>query len=68
MFDISSLFTNVPFGEAVEVIQTKLREDEGLVERTPLSLEKVAELLDMCLRSTYFSCGSEFSKKVSLQW
>ena len=46
-FDVSSLFTNVPIGEAVQVIQAKLREDDSLAERTPLSPDRVAELLDM---------------------
>ena len=36
-FNVSSLFTNVPIGEAVQVIQAKLREDDSLAERTPLS-------------------------------
>ena len=26
-FDVSSLFTNVPIGEAVQIIQAKLRDD-----------------------------------------
>ena len=59
-FDVSSLFTNVPTGEAVKVIQAKLREDDDLAGRTPLPSDRVAELLDMCLRSTYFSYGGEF--------
>jgi hypothetical protein len=59
-FDVTSLFTNVPIGEAVEVIRGKLREDEDLAERTPLSPDRVAELLGLCLRSTYFSYGGEF--------
>ena len=36
-FDVSSLFTNVPIVEAVDVILLRLRENEGLDERTPLS-------------------------------
>ena len=59
-FNVSSLFTNVSIGEAVQVIQAKLREDDSLAERIPLSPDRVAELLDMCLRSTYFSYGGEF--------
>ena len=42
------------------VIRDKLREDEDLVERTPLSPDRVAELLSVCLKSTYFSFGGEF--------
>ena len=59
-FDMSSLFTNVPIGEPVQVIQAKLREDDSLAERTPLSPDWVAELLDTCLKSTYFNYGGEF--------
>ena len=59
-FDVTYLFTNVPIGEAVEVIWDKLREDEDLAERTPLSPDRVAKLLGLCLRSTYFSYGGEF--------
>ena len=60
---MSSLFANVPIGEAVEVIRSKLREDEDLAERTPLSLDRIAELLDFCLRSTYFSYRGEFHEQ-----
>ena len=59
-FDVSSLLTNVPISEAVQVIQAKLREDDILAERTLLSPDRVAELLDMCLRSTY----GEFYERV----
>ena len=55
-FDVTSLFTNVPIEEAVGVIRDKLRE----VERTPLSPDRVAEQLSLCLNSTYFSFGGEF--------
>ena len=46
-FDVSSLFTNVPVGEAISTICVRLREDETLGDRTILSLERLAELLDM---------------------
>lgn len=59
-FDVSSLFTNVPTGEAVEVIHARLREDDELSDRTILSLDRIADLLQLCLRSTYFSYGGEF--------
>ena len=59
-FDVSSLFTNVPVGEAVSIIRERLREDETLGDRTSLSPERIADLLEMCLRSTYFSFGGNF--------
>ena len=45
---------NVPVGKAVSIIRERLREDETLGDRTLLSPEWVAELLEMCLKSTYF--------------
>ena len=62
-FDVTSLFTNVPTEEAVEVIHRKLTEEEDLVERTPLSSERIAELLQLRLKSTYFSYNGEFYKQ-----
>ena len=44
----------------MQVIQTKLKEDDSLAERTPLSPDRVSGLLDLCLRSTYSSYGGEF--------
>ena len=64
-FDITSLFTNVPIDEVVDVIHRKLteEEEEGLVERTPLQVERIPELLQLCLKSTYFSYNVDFYKQ-----
>ena len=59
-FNVSSLFTNVPVGEVVSVIRDRLREDETLEDMTSLSPEWTADLLEMYLRSTYFSFGENF--------
>ena len=59
-YDVVSLFTSVPIGEAVKVIQEMLHDDEDLVVRTPLSPDRIGELLELCLRSTYFSYNGEF--------
>ena len=63
-FDVSSLFTNVPVDEAISVIRERLREDETLGDRTILSPEWVAELLEMCLKSTYFSYGGNIFEQI----
>ena len=57
---VSSLFTNVPVDEAVQVNCDRLRQDEALADRTTLSPDRVADLLEMCLKPTYFSYGGEF--------
>ena len=61
-FDVPSLFTNVSVcdSEAVSIICQKLREHETLGDRTILSPKWIAELLEMCLKSTYFSFGVNF--------
>ena len=59
-FDVTSLFTDVPFDEAVQVIRDKLQGDETWADRTTFSPDRVAELLEACLRSTYFSYGGDF--------
>ena len=59
-FDIKSLFTNVPVEEALQVINDRLCKDETLSERTALEPEQVTHLLELCLRTTYFSFRGEF--------
>ena len=41
-FDVSSLSTNVPLNEAVQVIQCKLEQDDTLANRAALFPNKVA--------------------------
>ena len=45
--DVSSLFCNVLEGEAISVIRERLRKDSTLGDRTILSPERLAELLEM---------------------
>ena len=63
-FDVSSLFTNVPVDEAVHVICDRLWKDEALADRTTLSPDRIADLLEMCLKSTYFSYGGELFEQL----
>ena len=60
-FDVKSLFTNIPIDEAVRVIFEKMKENEDLVsDRTSLTTDRIADLLELCLRSTYFMYQGEF--------
>ena len=59
-FDVKSLFTNVPVSEALEVTLQGLREDSALKDRTLLPPERITHLLELCLRTTYFTFRSEF--------
>lgn len=53
-FDVKSLFTNVPIVEAVDVI----------FQRTTLTADRIADLLELCLGSTYFCYKGEFFEQV----
>ena len=46
--------------EAVHIIHGRLLKDETLDQRTSLSPERVAELAEMRLRTTYFSYRGSF--------
>ena len=46
--------------EALEVICLKLSEDETLMDRTSLSAELITHLLEVCLKTTYFSFRGEY--------
>ena len=59
-FDVESLFTNVPVDESVEVIRNLLRNDNTLEEKTAMDADRIAELLELCLRSTYFCFQDKF--------
>ena len=53
-FDVTLLFTNVSIDKAVDVIHRKLaveEEEENLVERIPLPAERIAELLQLSMKS-----------------
>lgn len=54
-FNIKSLITNVPTDEALEVVCHGLSADETLGDRTLLTAEEVTHLLELCLKTTYFS-------------
>jgi hypothetical protein len=53
-FDVVNLFTNVPVYEALQVIRNRLDNDNILAELS------VMELLDVCLRATYFQGDNGF--------
>jgi hypothetical protein len=59
-FDDVSLFTKVPVNEVLRVISSKLRKNYILVEWSALQPEAIMELLEVCLRTTYFQLDDKF--------
>jgi hypothetical protein len=63
-FDVVSLFTNVPADEALQVISKELRNDDTLAERSVLQAEAIMELLEVCLKTTYFQVDDRFFQPI----
>jgi hypothetical protein len=63
-YDVSSLFTNVPVNESVEIIRHRLENDVSLPSRTSMTATQVADLLHLCLSTTYFTYNQRFYTQV----
>ena len=59
-FDVTSLFTRVPTGEAVDAVCSKLELDDTLIDRCELSIDSIKLLMNECLSCRYFQCKGEF--------
>jgi hypothetical protein len=59
-FDVVSLFTNVPVDETIQLIRNKLQNDRTLMERSSLEVGAIMELLEVCLKTTYFQVDDKF--------
>ena len=63
-YDVTSLFTKVPVDESVNIIRDRLKQDACLHERTTLNADQIADLLNLCLKTTYFVYNDQFFKQV----
>ena len=63
-YDVKALFTSVPITSALDVIEKLLKEDPSLQSRTSMSIQHIMDLLEFCLRSTYFTFRGKFYEQV----
>ena len=61
--DIVSLFTNVPIQESLNVIRSRLEQDDTLKDRTRLSVDDILDLLEFVCDSTYFQFEGQLYKQ-----
>ena len=54
----------MPIQPALDVIEKLLKEDNGLQSRTSMSTKHIMDLLEFCLRSTYFTFRGKFYEQV----
>jgi hypothetical protein len=62
-YDVSALFTSIPTDDALKVIESYLRKDSDLSNRTPLKVEHLLKLAEFCLNTTYFMYEGNYYKQ-----
>ena len=63
-YDVRALFTSVPIKPTLEAIEKLLKEDPDLQKRTTMIIKHIMDLLEFCLRSTYFTYRGKFYEQV----
>ena len=63
-YDVRALFISMPIQPALDVIGKLLKEDTSLQNRTSMSTKHIMDLLEFCLRSTYFTYRGKFYEQV----
>ena len=65
-FDVTSLFTQVPLDEALEVVKARLNKDPTLMNKTSIPVPQVVELIELCLRSSFKVTSLNMGSPLSL--
>ena len=63
-FDVTNLFTQVPVDEALKVLEERLSADVTLTERTSIPVPQLTELIEICLRTTFFHFQDPFFEQL----
>ena len=64
-YDVKVLFTSVPIQSALTIIEKLLKEDPGLQQRTTMTVKNIICLLELCLRSAYFTLQNQYYEQVA---
>ena len=64
-FDVSSLFTNVPISDSLQILHQRLLEDSTLSSRTCLTIEEIIEATKLCIESTFFKFKGELYQQTA---
>ena len=59
-FDVKALYTSLPLTCTIDVVHKRLQEDDSCTHYTPLQTNHILQLLELCLKSTYFSFQNRF--------
>ena len=64
LFDVVSLFTNVPVSLAIDVARRRLQADDSLPSRTNLNVLELTQLLEFCHSATYLSFRGQVFQQI----
>ena len=64
-YDVSALFTSVPIEAPIKIIQRRLELDQELHSRTNMRVEHITNLLEFCLKTTYFQFQGSFYEQIN---
>ena len=53
-YDVVNLYPSIPIKESITIVINQLQEDESLLNRTKLDLNKFKKLLHLCLSHRFF--------------
>ena len=59
-FDVTSLYTNVPVKDSLTIIRSLLEKDKELCNKTPIPVDKLMELIEFDLTTTWFKFNGDF--------
>jgi hypothetical protein len=62
-FDVFCRFTNVTVGKFLHIIRNRLNSAPSFLEHSPIQVEYVIKLLDVCLATAYFKFEDKFYHK-----
>ena len=63
-YDVKALFTSVPIKPALKIIKKLLEKDQTLQQRTSMTVNNIACLLEFFLNSTYFTFQEKMYEQV----
>ncbi len=62
-FDVSNLFGNVDIDKALTGVRKRLEKDNTLHSRTNLTVDQIMDLLEFCLKNSYFVFHNTFYRQ-----
>ena len=61
--DETALFTSIPPVDGIAAVRSTLEKNDSWESRTPMTVDQIVELIDICLKTTYFSFMGKFFKQ-----